>query len=216
MTDPTIVMAMLSAAESALNSFLERDPVVYKRLLQLHGKVLRVELTDLKLEFFLLINDNGIRLLNHYEGEQQSSLSASSNAIVQLIIDQDVTRALHSDGIRIEGNIGMIIELQQIARLYQFDREALLANVFGDVVAHKLHQGLLDLGSWLHNSSDVLQQNISEYLQEELHLLPSSNEIASFANDLQQTTLDLDRLEARVQKLQQRIINNPQSDQHKD
>ncbi|RRJ83139.1 ubiquinone biosynthesis accessory factor UbiJ [Aestuariirhabdus litorea] len=206
MIDPTITMAVLASAEGALNALLTRDPPTQAKLARLQGQVLQVRVSDLELDCFIHPDSAGVRLLGYDESPPQAALHASSAALLRLLASDDAAHSLHDPDFCIEGDAGLIIELQQIALGYEFDLEALIAEVLGDVAAHSISRGLDSAGRWLASSQQSLQQSLTDYLQEELSQLPSANEVESFTDELQQTRLDLDRLEARIKQLQDRLF----------
>jgi len=82
------------------------------------------------------------------------------------------------------------------------DWEEVLAQNIGDIPAHqagRLLRGSLD---WIMSTRGKLREDIGEYLQEEVRLLPSRNEIEAFMDDVSKTRSDVDRLEARIQRLE--------------
>ena len=46
-----------------------------------------------------------------------------------------------------------------------------------------------------------MRQNVTEYLQEELRAFPSRNELDDFYNDIDELSLDVERLQAHVNQL---------------
>ncbi|WP_426414959.1 ubiquinone biosynthesis accessory factor UbiJ [Aestuariirhabdus sp. LZHN29] len=205
MIDPTITMAVLASAESTLNALLRRDPPTLAKVTRLEGRVLHIQVTDLDFDCFVHPDSDGVRLLGYDEQPPRTSLFSSSSSLLRLLASDNPARTLHESEFRIEGDAALIIELQQIALNYELDLEGLIATAVGDVAAHSITRGLGGAANWLANSNQSLQRSISEYLQEELELLPSANEVECFTQDLQQTQLDLDRLEARIEQLQKRL-----------
>ncbi|MCL6414969.1 SCP2 sterol-binding domain-containing protein [Aestuariirhabdus sp. Z084] len=211
MIDPTITMAVLAGIENVLNRLLQRDPPTLARLARMQERSLCIRITDLGFECFVRPQADAVRLLGYDEQAADATLNASSTALLSLLVSDDIAHELHRNEFRIEGDASLIIELQQIARHYELDFEGLMANVVGDVAAHSVSRQLEQGARWLSSSNASLQNAVSEYLQEELNMLPSANEVECFMDDLQQTRLDLDRLEARIAQLQRRFASTDHS-----
>ena len=57
-----------SALEQALNGLLKLDPDTQQRLSQLEGKVIKISLTDWKMDFFVILKAQGVHLVGNYQG----------------------------------------------------------------------------------------------------------------------------------------------------
>jgi len=81
------------------------------------------------------------------------------------------------------------------------DWEEQLAGITGDMVAHQLGNTMRSAGNWLRQGRTTLEQDLGEYLQEELRVVPTRIEIENFIADVDQLRMDLERLEARIRRL---------------
>ena len=57
-------------------------------------------------------------------------------------------------------------------------------------------------GDWLNNTTDILQENIKEYLQEEIKLMPSKYEFNIFSKEVSKIRDDIERLEKKINEFQ--------------
>ena len=71
------------------------------------------------------------------------------------------------------------------------------------MIAHQVGSLARKATQFINNSSRTLQQDISEYLQEEARLLPARIEVGYFLAEVDQLRADVDRLSERVERLSQ-------------
>ncbi len=96
---------------------------------------------------------------------------------------------------------------QQFRRLLAYgqpDFEEVLSGIVGDIAAHRVGEVVRDLGRWAAETSETMQQNVSEYLSEESRTVPTHHEAQAFRDDVEQLRDAVDRAEARVSKLEER------------
>ena len=94
-------------------------------------------------------------------------------------------------------------QFQDMLSAVDWDWEEQLSQLTGDVVAHQAGRLAREAIQFISNSSRTLQQDISEYLQEEARLLPARIEVGYFLEEVDQLRADVDRLSARVDRLSQ-------------
>ena len=82
------------------------------------------------------------------------------------------------------------------------DWEEQLSRLTGDVVAHQLGNLARRGRHVLRHGLNTLEQDIGEYLQEELRVLPTRIETENFSSDVTRISMDVERLAARVKRLQ--------------
>ncbi len=79
--------------------------------------------------------------------------------------------------------------------------EERLSKLFGDIAAHRLNLVWQDLCYWTFESSNKLSRNATEYLQQELQLLPPRYLVRQFLNSVATISKDTDLLAARIERL---------------
>jgi ubiquinone biosynthesis protein UbiJ len=82
------------------------------------------------------------------------------------------------------------------------DIEEELSSVIGDAAAHKLGNLARGVSDWGRTARSTMGANIREYLQEEGRDAPSRYEFDRFAANVNTLRDDVDRLEARINRLQ--------------
>jgi ubiquinone biosynthesis protein UbiJ len=86
----------------------------------------------------------------------------------------------------------------------EIDWEEQLSKLTGDLLAHQTGNLVRGAGAWARAARASLAQDLPEYLQEELGLLPSRIEVGEFLAEVDRLRDDAERLEQRIQRLADR------------
>ena len=92
-------------------------------------------------------------------------------------------------------------QFQQLLSYARPDVEEELSGIVGDVAAHRLGDLARGLGQWGRDARATMGSNIKEYLQEESRDVPSRYEADRFATNVSTLRDDVDRIEARLNRL---------------
>ena len=198
---------LLNAFESALNAALRLDPYTVQRLGDLAGKVVAVELRGVNLTLFLALQADRIEVRGEHAGAVDARLSGTPLAFARLGINGDRS-ALHSGEVQISGDTDLGQQLQDILAAMDIDWEEHLSRFTGDVIAHQVGNAARASQRWAQQSSAALLQDAGEYLQYERELLPDRPQVETFMRQVDVLRDDVERLEARVQRLQQQNKGN--------
>lgn len=206
MADPALQTAALAGLEFVVNKALELDPATLKRLAELDGKVLLIHCQSPDIKVFCLPDEAGVQFKSwHDEADVNSSLSGKLSQFVQLMQADDKAAALINGDLSVHGNSQDFVELQTILAQLDIDWEQPIARVFGDVGGHQLGRlirGGLALGQ---QAQENLQVQLEQFVHQEAGLLPAREELDSFYQDVGDLNLRVDRLQARVARIQQRL-----------
>jgi len=198
-------LTVLEGIEQALNHYLSLDPRTLAQMADLEGRVLAVELRGLAVTFYLLPGRGGVQVLGRYEGEPDACLSGTPMALGRLGLGANAPGMLFSGEVRIEGDTELGQTFRRILDDMDIDWEEQLARYTGDVVAHQVGRGLRAAARWGGQVGRSLEQDVTEYLQEETRQLITEHELEDFLDGVDTTRADVDRLEARVRRLQRRL-----------
>lgn len=192
----------LKALQKAINKALLLDEGMPAKLQVLQGKTLEMIIAPLNVNFFISFQDGKILLLDHHEGQADTVIHSNPIGLIRLsLLPASKARSLFNDKIRMSGDIELGQKVKQLFDNLDIDWEGHLAHFTGDVVAYQL-------GSLVRKSLHLKKQfdsslrlNMSEYLQEELRVLPSRNELNDFFTDVDHLSLSVERLQAHVNHL---------------
>jgi ubiquinone biosynthesis protein UbiJ len=100
------------------------------------------------------------------------------------------------------GDAALLQSLDKVFRGLEWDAEADLAPLVGDVAAHRLAAAGHDALQTLQHSARALGQNVSEYLVEEAELMARRVDVERFNHAVDTLADDVARLEARLARLE--------------
>ena len=184
----------------ALGRYLQADPpLVASSLKAMSDKVIGLSLTVPRLELFLLIKEDTIRVCADYSGTPDTQICGSIFDLLKLGADKEVgDQAVH---LEIIGDVQLGQRLQHLLNEIEFDSEELLAPLIGDIATHQLSEGLRAGGNFIEQCIESLSFSSSEFLQEELKITPSRQEIDYFINNVEHLRDTVERLHARFDRI---------------
>ncbi|MFK0571790.1 SCP2 domain-containing protein [Endozoicomonas sp.] len=198
MVDPVVKTGLLAAIEHQVNALLALDPVTIKKLSQWFGKVVSFQCTSPRWACFVHFEQDRIRLASVFEGEVDAIFEGSSAAFAVLVARRDLP-FFEIPGLTISGDEALIKDLQHIHQQLEIDWERPLCQTFGDIPGHMMARGVRFIGDHAHRGQKLVMDNLGEYLQEELRLIPSRVEVEGFIAEVGQLAESMDRLELQWQ-----------------
>ncbi|MEX6503855.1 ubiquinone biosynthesis accessory factor UbiJ [Pseudomonas zhanjiangensis] len=196
--------ALLSAVELGLNRVLALDSTVLPRLARLHGRVIEVDCRAPTLSLYILADQEGIRLAGHWAGDVDCRLRAPAASLLRLASSQDKSAVLHSPEVELDGDSAALLELAGILQDLELDWEYELSRWLGPVAGSLLGGHLRSRVGWAGQTLDSLRLNLADYLSEESRSLVGQREAEAHFAELDRLKLDLDRLDARIERLSHR------------
>ena len=103
---------------------------------------------------------------------------------------------------RIEGDAEVAQAFSELLKEARPDLEEELSRLIGDVAAHQVGNAARSVIGFAQRAADTFAQNVSEYLQEEGRDVPSRTEAEEFIAGVDKLRDDVDRLEARIARLE--------------
>ena len=193
--------ALLASVQRSLALAIRQDPLTGKRLAALEGRTILISMREPAVQLFLQPSPSGIRLTQDYTGVADCTLSAPAALLARLALSSNRQQLLQSPELELSGDTQVLVELQNIIGDLQLDGEAALARWLGPVAAHAIGNLARSSRHWLGTAQGNLQHSISDYLTEEGRQLVGRAEADAAAAHIHELRLQLDRLEARVQRL---------------
>lgn len=188
--------------EKLLNRYLQLDTENFTRLQKLVGKTLAIELAGLELTFYLVISGRGLQFSETISYPADAHVRGLPFSLLSLLVSSDPLTHIRSGDITITGDLEFVQQLQQWLRNLNIDWEAQLAHYLGDNISTKIADCFYEVKDWQQTNKRILTQNFSEYLQEEIRYFPPREEIYDFSQDIAELRLATDRLQARMQRLE--------------
>lgn len=197
--------------EKILNQLLRNDPYLIAQLAPFDGKTIEVLSTSPSTAITCTIDAGALRISTL--GSEKLALhpdaviSGRSVDLVNMLVQDTDGRALANPAISISGDAVLVQELYRTIRKLDIRWQDYLAPLLGDVITNELERVTVSAEKWSKNAHDSMRRNIDDYLKEETHLLPGRSEVANFSDELDRLKLDIDRIQARAQRINARLDN---------
>ncbi|KGP64031.1 hypothetical protein EP47_03665 [Legionella norrlandica] len=199
----------LKALQKTIHQALRLDEQMPQKLRTLEGKTLEMVITPLNVNFYIQFTEGELLLLPQIDGRPDTIIHSNPIGLIRLsLLPTSKARSLFNDKIRISGDIELGQKVKKIFDEIDIDWEGHLAHFTGDVVAHQIGSFVRKGLEFKNQFSASTQQNITEYLQEELRIFPSRSELEDFFNEIDELVLSVDRLQAHVTYLMSKDEGN--------
>jgi len=204
----TPATTLAAALETALNLYLKQDPQALRQCTALEGKIIGLDITGLGLSLYFLPGSDGIQVSSRYEADVDTLLTGSPFGFARLALGSRED-ALFKGSVEIKGDTETGQQFQDLLANTDWDWEEQLSHITGDIIARQIGNVARLSGKFISDARNTLEQDVSEYLQEEARLLPTHTEVNDFLEDVDQLRSDVDRLNARIERLLQTMDSEP-------
>jgi ubiquinone biosynthesis protein UbiJ len=194
--------ALVGAGEGIVNAVLALDAEGAARLAKVQGQVLRVDLVGFGTRIYVVPGDARLLLFSAYEAVPDCVVRGSPLALLNMALAEHREDAVFAGTIQIDGDNRLAQTLGEVFRGLDIDWEEQLSKLLGDTLAHKLVQRARASGHWAERSGGIARENLREYLQEEVAVVPSRQELDDFLAAVDILRDDVERLAARVERLE--------------
>lgn len=192
----------LKALQTAINQAMKLDEQMPQKIQKLDGKTLEMVITPLNVNFYIHFKGSDMQLLHRIDGRPDTIIHSNPIGLIRLsLLPTSKARSLFNDKIRISGDIELGQSVKKLFDEIDIDWEGHLAHFTGDVVAHQIGSFVRKGLEFKNQFSTSMQQNITEFLQEELRISPSRNELEDFFAEVDELVLSVDRLQAHINNL---------------
>lgn len=205
---------------SAIQKYFDSDIEIAKQLSEYEGSTLLVKLTDLKQTFIVAPKQSTIVVSvadenkddsDNFEAENNITATIQANVmtLLRLGMGADYQEMLNDGVLKIDGDAQFANQLRNIFMQVDIDWEEISSKYIGDTFAYQLGNFARRFKSYKKRSVKNFRLDVSEYIQEESRLAPTKTELEHFLNDVDGLHADVERLEARMQRLDEAVnINN--------
>ena len=185
---------------SKINSQITTRTSAKKISQELEGKILSIKIKNTSHFFNVIMISNELNLHTNKENFDVQ-ISGSLISFTNLLRDNS-SDALRDGSIGINGDVAVAQKFQKLFEMIKPDIEEELSHIVGDVMANNIVKFSKKTGVWMLNTRDILQENIKEYLQEEIKLMPSKYEFNFFSKEVSKIRDDIERLEKKINEFQ--------------
>lgn len=206
---------MILPIELAINKVLQHDPATQSTLSRYQGKVLALSIyapaRPQATTLFVRILEGELSLSLSEYMHSDACLTGSLPDFISLGLSSNKSDRLINSDIDLSGDSEFAIGVTGIIEKLDIDWEALISPIAGGMVAHQVGSGLRSLISWGKATLSTQKVAIKDYLETEAGQLASSEQIDSFANQVDEVKLAADRLAARIDLLQKKQSSEKES-----
>jgi ubiquinone biosynthesis accessory factor UbiJ len=194
---------MLTATiENILNRGLTRSPRAQELCAELSGKRVAFNVRDI---IRLLVESTGSSL-RVTRGDTPADAELTGGPLSLLALSGSSPDAVLQRGdVQVTGDAELARKFRELAVLLRPDPEEELSVLMGDVPAHQLARFMTGAWTWGQRAAFTGVQNIAEYLGHETQDLVPRREGEQFLQGVDAAREDVDRLEARIKLLAQRL-----------
>ena len=196
----------LVALERSLNTLLRRDPASPARLAALAGHTLRLVFADARLGLRVAFHDDGVTLgrVHDWHDADDLEITVTRDVVTRLMAGDSPERLLFSGQLPVTGQTGLLTPIQTLFMDLDIDWEGALSSILGNGTAHGVASGIRHLDRQARFLANEWQQDMREYLFEERRWLAGRDQLAVARDHLTELQQAVDRLGARVARLQRR------------
>lgn len=174
------------------------------------GRLVAIEVTLPPIAVFALIVEDGVELYHRSDATADVSVRGNPMDLAAQLLDWNTRPGVIGGPVQITGNSDLLQELQDLARELHIDWGALLEPVTGSELAQQIDYGARQLFGWAKQAASRLVDQLGDYVGNESGLIPSRREVYEFGQDVDDIRMDVDRLDARIQRL--RAARNGKND----
>ena len=187
---------LLGTALAAINHLLAGEDWARQRLTPFAGQTARLEFGALALP--LAISADGLFVAAGRAAPADVTITLPADAPLRALTDREslFTAAQLSGSAQLAENLGFVF------RNLRWDVEADLAQLVGDIAAHRLVAVGSRVASWQRQQAFNLAANLAEYFTEESPTIARQRDVADFCAEVSRLPDELARLEARIAALE--------------
>ncbi len=198
---PSILAGML---EVAINRILALDEATPERLQQLENRLLQLDLEGIGISLFFSFTSDRVEVSIDSENDPDTTISGSPVALFAMAVPEGAGNWSSPDSrVTITGDANLARDLERLFSRLDPDWEATLSRVFGDVLGHQVASGLRAGADQAREAAGNAGEMVSEFLQRSEGPLVKAADIRTFADDVDETRDAVERLEARIQLMQE-------------
>lgn len=195
--------SFLLALTKAVNAYLHLDPESATRIQNLQGKIIAFELLPFHFTFQCVFDEKQMNIVSEKNKLAEATLRGTPLQMLGAALIKEERQHFFADDLIIEGNAELAFEVIALFDEIDIDWEEYFSHYIGDQPAYHFHRTVKKIKNWLQSSHNTFLQNTNEYLHEEKNWFPTKEALRDFFADIDSLRLDVDRIAARINKLQE-------------
>ncbi|MBT4804408.1 MAG: hypothetical protein HON78_05390 [Legionellales bacterium] len=189
--------------EAAINSILLEDEVLRSDILQFEGALLIIDFIGIDFKLNIKFCENKVKLYDEEPlANSITTISATTFDFINVLREINSEENITSSGLKISGDVAVVMKMIKVLKKTSIDWEQYLATKIGDVPASFIGVGLKAAREIFNNVTLSTGNNIKDFIQDEIELVPEQEEIEFFSDEVDQLRDDVARLETRITQLE--------------
>ena len=190
-----------------LNLALKLSPAVYEALAAEREQALAVIVSGTPWRILITLRAQELIISSFDEPDEANCiLRAPPATLLKLLLTQD-QQLLRQPEVSLQGDLLVMKTFANLSSQLDLDWEEILSKYLGDVAAFATMERARAGKKFFGQTVNSMCDNTRDYLQDELALLAPKILVTDFLNAVTDTSLDCNRLEARLHRLEQRIAS---------
>jgi ubiquinone biosynthesis accessory factor UbiJ len=194
------------ALETALNHTLSLDPDTQQRLAALNGRSVQLHLRGPELALAVSVDEARLKV-GPPQGDSQLKVAATPGSLLAMLFRRD-DDGIAPGKVEIAGDAELARRLEKLASKFVPDFEEAFARSFGDVLGVPLARAVRKGLAHARETASHLTEDSADWLRDEARVAMAPGEVEGFLDGVDDVRERSERLEARVQRLMQRLQGN--------
>jgi ubiquinone biosynthesis protein UbiJ len=194
------------ALEAALNHTLSLDPDTQQKLAALNGRSVQLHLRGPEIALAVSVDEARLKVGPPQDGSQLK-VAATPGSLLSMLFRRD-DDGIAPGKVEIAGDAELARRLEKLASKFAPDFEEAFARTFGDVLGVPLAKAVRKGLVHARETASHLTEDGADWLRDEARVAMAPGEVEGFLDGVDALRERSDRLEARVQRLVQRMQGN--------
>ena len=196
---------IIKGIDDLFNRLISLDPNLKKKLIPLVGKIIKIEIKDLGFDIYIEATKDRLDISATHRETANLIIRGNSFSLAKLWCKQQLGHHDIPKDIEFSGDTELAQAVNELFTEIDIDWEEQLSKLTGDIMAHQAGNTVRNLFEFGKSTTETLQQNMSEYLQEEIQCFPTRCEINDFLETVDVTRDDIERTELRLARIEKTI-----------
>jgi ubiquinone biosynthesis protein UbiJ len=194
----------IQVLDFSLNKALNADPQKQHIISLTQYKKLRVTISDWNLDFVITPEKDKILVSNFSENtinknEVDCCVTGKLFNFMKFASQNDAQVLIQSGLIQQEGDLHVLQNYKIAMGAFEISLPESLSKSLGPNISHLMFTPFKAVNQWFGHALKSTKKDITEYVQEESNTFPPKEEVDDFFDEIQETKLSLDRVEAKLQ-----------------
>lgn len=192
---PGVVLATI---ETACNRLIAEQPDIVPGVLM--GKSVCIDLSGIDIQLYYRFLPDHIVVLGEFDAEPDATISGTPTALVFA----GLSGRGHTRDLQLTGDLQVAQAFEKFLKDIDPDWEEWLSHYTGDAIAFQAGETARSLQRWGQQATKAFQEDLRDYLQIEINMLPVAPEVDSFNRSVDEFRAAVERFEMRVHRLQRK------------